>query len=123
EVIVAQSHASQAIESSRQALSAEQAACALPADGTEVDQAACDAALAGVQQAQDVVSDVQDALAKALGGLSSVLGQALGQVQSQSNARTAATDQVVQTEQTSTPSNGAGQTVTAAQLAAHQARL
>lgn len=144
EVILAQSHASQAIAAAQQALAAQQAACtpaepstgsptATPTDGATGDSSTpdCSTALTAVQQAQDVVSKAQDDLADALGALGKVLGQALGTVQGgqgQTHAKTAAasTTPTVDSsaQQSSTPSSGgSGQTVTAAQLASDQAKI
>ena len=138
EVVVAQSHASQAVVLAKQALAAQQQACAPTATATpsatpndtpseDAGDGACDAALSSVQQAQDLVSQAQDDLAKALDGLSKVLGQAIGTVQDsqgQASARTVAAESTSSEQQSSTPSNNsAGQTVTAAQLASDQAKI
>ncbi|RNL78670.1 efflux RND transporter periplasmic adaptor subunit [Nocardioides marmorisolisilvae] len=146
QVIVAQSHASQAIAAAKQALAAQQAACApsptatatataTPTDSPTDDGSGddCDAALAAVQQAQDVVSQAQDDLAKALDALGKVLSQALGTVQGSqtpAHAKAAVSDASTPSsdgsdQQSSSPSsNGAtGQTVTAAQLASDQAKI
>jgi len=145
-VIVAQSHASQAIAAAKEALAAQQAACAAasstdspsatpaatPTDGTSPDASAddCSNALTAVQQAQDVVSQAQDDLARALDALGRVLGQALGVVQGtqpQAQAKTAVSDATTPVSDGSTQQSGGpsstGQTVTAAQLASDQAKI
>jgi HlyD family secretion protein len=162
EVILAQSHASQAIAAAKQALAEQQAACAPDAStqdastqdastqaadpATDESATTCDTALAAVQQAQDVVSDAQDALAKALGTLGQVLGQALGSVQDAGQvagqgstlSRTSVSASSSSTPSTGSDSSGSGGTgsdssgsggtgsggtVTAAQLASDQAKI
>lgn len=130
DVVLAQSHASQALTAAKDALAAQQQACAAPSatpSATPPVGPGCDTALVAVQQAQDVVSDAQDALAKALDGLGQLLGQALGSVQGSSHPRVSATDDATTP---TTPTNGSdgsdsssGATVTAAQLASDQARI
>jgi HlyD family secretion protein len=142
EVILAQSHASQAIAAAKQALATQQAACASSASatatptttptGSPTDDSSgedCDTALAAVQQAQDLVSRAQDELARALDALGTVLSQAVGSVQGsqgQTHARTVAAEPTTPSssdQQSSSPSNGDGQTVTAGQLASDQAKI
>lgn len=142
-VILAQSHASQALAAAKDALAAQQAACAADAQATpsaeptadagEPAGPGCDSALAAVQQAQQVVSDAQDALAEALGSLGQVLTEALGSVQgvSQDSTRPRARASDVSTgnpTDDSEASDGSdasagGSTVTAARLASDQASI
>jgi len=137
QVILIQSHASQALAAAKEALAAQQQACAEPApadpsaptEGAADD--ACEAALAAVQHAQQVVGDAQDALAKALDALGRVLGQALDQAQNQSDDQSPSQPQATSSPKADTTDDssaassptGGGGTVTAAQLASDQAKI
>jgi len=123
QVIVAQSHASQAIAAAKEALAAQHAACvstptatpsatATDAPSPADDDTSCAPALAAVQQAQDVVSRAQDELAKALNALGQVLSRLLAEASAASDASSPSDDNA-----------SSGPTVTAAQLASDQARI
>jgi len=123
QVIVAQSHASQAIAAAKEALAAQHAACvstptatpsatATDAPSPADDDTSCAPTLAAVQQAQDVVSRAQDELAKALNALGQVLSRLLAEASAASDASSPNDDNA-----------SSGPTVTAAQLASDQARI
>jgi RND family efflux transporter MFP subunit len=123
QVIVAQSHASQAIAAAKEALAAQHAACvstptatpsatATDAPSPADDDTSCAPTLAAVQQAQDVVSRAQDELAKALNALGQVLSRLLAEASAASDASSPSDDNA-----------SSGPTVTAAQLASDQARI
>jgi HlyD family secretion protein len=136
-VLQAQTAATTAIASAKEALTAQTAACAdAYQDDDEGDATACSTALAEVQARQDDVGAAQDALAKALSTLAATLTQALATLSANeaSNPSDTGADTPSAGDSTPAASDGAATpsadqpqsssgTVTAARLAADQAAI
>jgi len=133
-VIEAQQKASAGLAAAASALAAQTAACTQEPAVTEADgdaesiepaatSEACSIALATVQDRQQEVSEAQDALAKALAGLSGALTKALSAATTPEQPTAARTETPADAENASSGPESAGTTVTAARLAADQAAI